>query len=116
MLGRTNIRPVKNGLKGTELQDVFWGLWACPQCVTNQGDTGGHAVSGGPVRRGKMVTCWWRCSCCIWSSGEGLCWAVHSVLLGASGGLLTPLTFTRHRLSPLAVFTSGTYFLHNGRR
>ena len=24
--------------------------------------------------------------------------------------LLTPLTFTRHRLSPLAVFTSGAHF------
>ena len=30
--------------------------------------------------------------------------------------LLTPLTFARHRLSPLAAFTSGAYFLHNGRR
>ena len=26
-------------------------------------------------------------------------------------GLLTPLTFARHRLSPLAAFTSGAYFL-----
>ena len=31
-------------------------------------------------------------------------------------GLLTPLTFGRHHLSPLAAFTSGAYFLHNGRR
>ena len=31
-------------------------------------------------------------------------------------GLTTPLTFTWHRLSPLAVFTSGAYFLHNLRR
>ena len=30
-------------------------------------------------------------------------------------GLLTPLTFTRHRLSPLAAYTSGAYFLRNGR-
>ena len=29
-------------------------------------------------------------------------------------GLFTTLTFARHRLSPLAVFTSGAYFLHNG--
>ena len=36
-------------------------------------------------------------------------WAVQA-------GLLTPLTFARHLLSPLAAFTSGTYFLHNGRR
>ena len=34
--------------------------------------------------------------------------------LGSSGGwLLTPLTFAWHRLSPLAAFTSGAYFLHN---
>ena len=36
-------------------------------------------------------------------------WAVQA-------GLLTPLTFAQHRLSPLAAFTSGAYFLHNGRR
>ena len=37
------------------------------------------------------------------------------VLLGGSGGLLTPLSFARHHLSPLAAFsfTSGAYFLHN---
>ena len=28
--------------------------------------------------------------------------------------LLTPLTFARHRLSPLAAFTSGAYFLYTG--
>ena len=38
-----------------------------------------------------------------------LYWAVQA-------GLLTPLTFARHHLSPLAAFTSGAYFLHNGRR
>ena len=31
-------------------------------------------------------------------------------------GLLTPLTFTGHRLSPFAAFTSCAYFLQNGRR
>ena len=36
-------------------------------------------------------------------------WAIQA-------GLLTPLTFARHRLSHLAAFTSGAYFLHNGRR
>ena len=35
-------------------------------------------------------------------------WAIQA-------GLLTPLTSARHRLSPLAAFTSGAYFLHNGR-
>ena len=38
-----------------------------------------------------------------------LYWAIQA-------GLLTPLTFARHRLSPLATFTSGAYFLRNGRR
>ena len=33
-------------------------------------------------------------------------WAVHV-------GLLTPLTFAWHHLSPLAAFTSGVYCLHN---
>ena len=36
-------------------------------------------------------------------------WAIHA-------RLLTPLTSARHRLSPLAAFTSGAYFLDNGRR
>ena len=39
-----------------------------------------------------------------------------AVVLGASGEMLTPLTFTWHPLSPLAVFTSSTYFRHNGRQ
>ena len=34
-----------------------------------------------------------------------LYWAIQA-------GLLTPLNFARHRLSPLAAFTSGAYFLH----
>ena len=37
------------------------------------------------------------------------CWAIQV-------GLLTPLTFAQHRLSPLGAFTSGAYFLHNGRQ
>ena len=40
-------------------------------------------------------------------------WAVQAGLLTP---LLTPLTFARHRLSLLAAFPSGAYFLHNGRR
>ena len=36
-------------------------------------------------------------------------WAIQA-------GLLTPVTFAQHRLNPLAAFTSGVYFLHNGRR
>ena len=38
-----------------------------------------------------------------------LYWAIQA-------GLLSPLTFAWHHLSPLAAFTSGAYFLHNGRR
>ena len=37
-------------------------------------------------------------------------------LLGRSGGVVNSIGFRRHRLSPLAAFTSGAYFLHNGRR
>ena len=40
---------------------------------------------------------------------NGCYWAIQA-------GLLTPLTFVRHRSSPLAAFTPGVYFLHNGRR
>ena len=36
-------------------------------------------------------------------------WAIQA-------GLLTPLTFAWHHLSPLATFTSGAYFLHTGLR
>ena len=36
-------------------------------------------------------------------------WAIQA-------GLLTTLTFDWHRLSTLAAFTSGAYFLHNGMR
>ena len=49
--------------------------------------------------------------------------AVHAALAGVDvracvyiGCFITPLTFARHRLSPLAAFASGTYFLHNGRQ
>ena len=38
---------------------------------------------------------------------------MHVELLGGSGGVVTSLDFSRHRLSPLAAFTSGAYFLHN---
>ena len=34
--------------------------------------------------------------------------------MGDLGGVVNSLTFAaRHRLSPLAAFTSGAYFLHN---
>ena len=42
--------------------------------------------------------------------------SVHTAYWAIQAGLLTPLTFARYRLSPLAAFTSGVYFLHNGRR
>ena len=37
-----------------------------------------------------------------------LYWAIQA-------GLLTPLTFAQHCLSPLVAFTYSAYFLHNGR-
>ena len=40
----------------------------------------------------------------------------HRTYWAIQAGLLTPLTFAWHRLSPLAAFTFGAYFLHNGRR
>ena len=46
-------------------------------------------------------------------STVGKTWQVYWAI---QAGLLTPLTFARHRLSPLAAFTSGAYFLNNGRR
>ena len=45
------------------------------------------------------------------SSTEQKTWQVCRAV---QAGLLTPLTFARHRLSPLAAFTSGAYFLRNG--
>ena len=44
--------------------------------------------------------------CCL---NKVLYWPVQE-------GFLTPLTFARHHLSPLAAFTSGAYFLHNERQ
>ena len=41
---------------------------------------------------------------------------ISSVYWAIQAGLLTPLTFAQHHLSPLAAFTTGAYFLHNGRR
>ena len=41
---------------------------------------------------------------------------VNKLYWAIQAGLLTPLTFARYRLSPLAAFTSSAYFLHNGRR
>ena len=40
-------------------------------------------------------------------------YSVVSVYWAVQAGLLTPLTFARHRLCPLAAFTSDAYFLHN---
>ena len=47
----------------------------------------------------------------VWITASPCYWAIQA-------GLLTPLTFARRRLSPLAAFTSGAYFhhIHNGRQ
>ena len=42
---------------------------------------------------------------------NGFVWADNSAIGRFKRGLLTPLTFARHRLSPLAAFTSGAYFM-----
>ena len=51
---------------------------------------------------------------------EELLWRTINTILSPywaiQAGLLIPLTFARNRLSPLAAFTSGAYFLHSGRR
>ena len=59
----------------------------------------------GPVRWGFTV----KQGATIIHEDSAAYWAIQA-------GLLTPLTFAWHRLSPLATFTSGAYFLHNGRR
>ena len=66
------------------------------------------------LKSGPQALCWVRsCYYFVSSSAPPLIlfwyWAIQA-------GLLTPLTFARHRLNPLAAFTSGAYFLHNGRR
>ena len=67
--------------------------------------------------------------CCIlgfkwmnWDSDSASFWKALSVCIVfvvcwvVQVGLLTPLTFAWHCLSPLAAFTSGAHLLHNGRR
>ena len=60
-----------------------------------------------------------RCSLCCWPP----CWSSTATdhpdpdiahHWAVQAGLLTRLTFARRRLSPLAAFTSGAYFFHNG--
>ena len=81
-----------------------------------------------------QVTAKYACALCMWLCmkwhGSWLCGVRRTCRDGSSfmwhqpcqhywaiqAGLLTRLTFARHRLSPLTAFTSGAYFLHNGRR
>ena len=46
------------------------------------------------------------------------CWCIHQLgyYCAVRVLLLTPLNFLWHHWSPLVVFTSSVYFLHNGRR
>ena len=39
---------------------------------------------------------------------------IHTLSWVDQAGLLTPLTFAWHHLSPLAAFPSGVFFLQNG--
>ena len=52
----------------------------------------------------------------IQGTALGKCLQAWPVYWAIQAGLLTPLTFALHCLSPLAAFTSGSYFLHNRRR
>ena len=63
----------------------------CDQCDPSKQGRGGTMV------KQPLWLLWW------------LYWAIQAELL-------TPLTCARHRLSPLAAFTSGAYFLHTGGR
>ena len=65
------------------------------------GGEGRLSVSGN-IRRKKWMLTWPLFLGCSY-------WVVQA-------GLLTPLTFAWHRLSPLAAFTSCAYFHHNERR
>ena len=49
----------------------------------------------------------------IQGTALGKCLQAWPVYWAIQAGLLTPLTFARLRLSPLAAFTAGAYFLHN---
>ena len=64
-----------------------------------------HMPSDAATRRGLMfvglIAVWFELLGCVY-------WAIQA-------GLLTPLTFVRHRLSPLAAFTSGAYLFHRAR-
>ena len=78
---------------------------ALPASILSRGHTGRcYQPTGGSRAKNSSVQ-----KRLAKSALAGCRWAVQA-------GLLTPLTFARHRLSPLAAFTSGAYFLHNGRR
>ena len=69
----------------------------CDQGVQNGSSAVSHSLAGMIGRKNSN------------NNNSHVYWAVQA-------GLLTPLTFARHRLSPLAAFTSGAYFLYNGRQ
>ena len=54
--------------------------------------------------------------CFYWGHDDPCASAEVRVYWAIQAGLLTPLTFAWHCLSPLAAFTSSAYFLHSGRR
>ena len=65
-----------------------------------------------------QIAQWWDSVGSAAYGGESVASGGDSAALGIGRfrrGLLTPLTSAWHRLSPLAAFTSGAYFLHNGR-
>ena len=101
------------------------GLVPCSQQISGQqsyfgtfpfeGRGGGWGGAGSESFRIQCFACWTTPPEAILFSGSFQLlqdpgyWAIQA-------GLLTPLTFAQHRLSPLAAFISGAYFLDNGRR
>ena len=74
-------------------------------------------ITGTLTRRyyGASISTWWPVLTCVRIKGSVLSSRPSSYWV-IQAGLLTPLTFAQHCLSPFAVFTSGAYFLHNGRQ
>ena len=99
-----------NGKHGRSVvggKEMFWGYtWMSPEalpCRWTEDRKGAGTSSIESGARNLEASS----SCRLWM--EQQYWAVQE-------GLLTPLSFARHHLSPLAAFTSGAYFLHIGRR
>ena len=69
------------------------------------------------ITQGLLYRKWWWYLYRISVPATATASSTRLIVLGDSGGVVnSALDFFRHRLSPLAAFTAGAYFLHNGRR